>query len=38
MPAEQRTGLVTALRAFSEAGGELPADEAVREAAPLGWA
>ena len=33
MPPRQRAGLVTALRAFSEAGGEPPADEA----APLGW-
>jgi DNA-binding MarR family transcriptional regulator len=33
MPPGQRTGLVTALRAFSEAGGEPPASEA----APLGW-
>lgn len=37
MPAEQRTGLVTALRAFTEAGGEPPADGAAREIAPLGW-
>ncbi|HEY4461781.1 MAG TPA: MarR family transcriptional regulator [Streptosporangiaceae bacterium] len=38
MPADQRTGLVTALRAFTDAGGELPAADAVRDAAPLGWA
>ncbi len=36
MPPEQRTGLVTALRAFSEAGGEPPSGE-IREVAPLGW-
>jgi hypothetical protein len=33
MPPRQRAGLVTALRAFSEAGGEPPANDA----APLGW-
>jgi DNA-binding MarR family transcriptional regulator len=38
MPPEQRTGLVTALRAFTEAGGEPPAGDAVAEVAPLGWA
>jgi DNA-binding MarR family transcriptional regulator len=37
MPPDQRTGLVTALRAFSEAGGEPPAGRPVRDAAPLGW-
>jgi DNA-binding MarR family transcriptional regulator len=37
MPARQRTGLVTALRAFTEAGGEPPAGEVARDAAPLGW-
>jgi DNA-binding MarR family transcriptional regulator len=38
MPPEQRTGLVTALRAFTEAGGEPPAGHAVTDVAPLGWA
>lgn len=33
MPPRQRAGLVTALRAFYEAGGEPPAGEV----APLGW-
>jgi DNA-binding MarR family transcriptional regulator len=38
MPPEQRTGLVSALRAFSEAGGEPPVGRAARDAAaPLGW-
>jgi DNA-binding MarR family transcriptional regulator len=38
MPAGERTGMVTALRAFTDAGGEPPAADAVRDAAPLGWA
>ena len=37
MPAEQRAGLVTALRAFTDAGGEPPVDEPGRDAIPLGW-
>lgn len=33
MPADQRHGLITALRAFSEAGGEPPVPDPI----PLGW-
>jgi DNA-binding MarR family transcriptional regulator len=35
MPPADRAGLVKALRAFSDAGGERPADE--RDLVPLGW-
>jgi DNA-binding MarR family transcriptional regulator len=38
MPPEQRTGLVTALRAFTDAGGEPPDGEAASDVVPLGWA
>jgi DNA-binding MarR family transcriptional regulator len=37
MPPEQRSGLVSALRAFTDAGGEPPAGEPSRDAVPLGW-
>ncbi|MEV0406827.1 hypothetical protein [Actinoallomurus sp. NPDC050550] len=37
MPPEQRSGLVTALRAFTDAGGEPSAGESSRDAIPLGW-
>jgi DNA-binding MarR family transcriptional regulator len=38
MPPRQRTGLVNALRAFADAGGEASAGEIAREdAALLGW-
>ncbi|MCW2948912.1 MAG: transcriptional regulator [Actinoallomurus sp.] len=37
MPADQRSGLVTALRAFTDAGGEPAVGEPVRDAFPLGW-
>ena len=36
MPPQQRTGLITALRAFAEAGGELPAGQ-PRDLVTLGW-
>ena len=37
MPPEQRSGLVTALRAFTDAGSEPSAGEPSRDAIPLGW-
>ncbi|GAB3959880.1 MarR family transcriptional regulator [Actinoallomurus acanthiterrae] len=37
MSPEQRSALVTALRAFTAAGGEPPAGEPSRDAIPLGW-
>ena len=37
MPPRQRAGLVRALRAFSEAGGEPVAGEQARDLVPLGW-
>jgi DNA-binding MarR family transcriptional regulator len=37
MSPRDRTGLVRALRAFAEAGGEPPADERERDLVPLGW-
>lgn len=37
MPADQRSGMVTALRAFTDAGKEPHADVPVRDAIPLGW-
>lgn len=37
MPADQRTGLVGALRAFTDAGGEPQVGERARDAIPLGW-
>jgi DNA-binding MarR family transcriptional regulator len=37
MPASQRAGLITALRAFSDAGGEPRIGEPIRDAVPLGW-
>jgi DNA-binding MarR family transcriptional regulator len=37
MPADQRGGLVTALRAFSEAGQEPSIEAMGRDAIPLGW-
>lgn len=37
MPADQRTGLVTALRAFTDAGKEPHADTVARDVIPLGW-
>lgn len=37
MSAHQRTGLVSALRAFARAGGEPSAGETARDAVPLGW-
>lgn len=36
MPPHQRAGLITALRAFTDAGGEVPVSEA-RNSIPLGW-
>lgn len=37
MPADQRTGLVTALRAFTDAGEEPPAGQASRDVLSVGW-
>lgn len=37
MPPRQRAGLVRALRAFNEAGGEPAAGEQARDLVPLGW-
>lgn len=37
MPADQRAGMVTALRAFTDAGGEPNADASGRDVIPLGW-
>ncbi|GAB3971510.1 MarR family transcriptional regulator [Actinoallomurus acanthiterrae] len=37
MPADQRAGLITALRAFSDAGGEPAVNETVRDTISLGW-
>lgn len=37
MPADQRGGLITALRAFSEAGQEPLINAPARDAMPLGW-
>jgi DNA-binding MarR family transcriptional regulator len=37
MPAAERTGLVTALRAFTDAGMEPHADTPAPNAIPLGW-
>ncbi|MFL6053338.1 MAG: MarR family winged helix-turn-helix transcriptional regulator [Actinoallomurus sp.] len=37
MPADQRVGLVDALRAFTDAGGEPPVGAPSRDAFPLGW-
>ncbi len=37
MPPDQRTGLISALRAFTDAGDEPSVGEPVRDAIPLGW-
>lgn len=37
MPTAQRNGLVTALRAFTDAGREPLVDASARDAIPLGW-
>jgi DNA-binding MarR family transcriptional regulator len=37
MPADQRSGLVTALRAFTDAGEEPSAGEATRDVLSVGW-
>lgn len=37
MSPRDRVGLVRALRAFAEAGGEPPAEERERDLVPLGW-
>jgi DNA-binding MarR family transcriptional regulator len=37
MPADQRIGLVTALRTFTDAGGEPPAPPATRGALSVDW-
>jgi hypothetical protein len=38
MAPPQRTHLIAALRAFTQAGGEPPAEPATAELARLGWA
>lgn len=37
MPPGQRAGLVSALRAFTDAGEEQPVHEPLRDTSPLGW-
>ncbi len=37
MPADQRAGLVSALRAFTDAGGEPPVGEQAYDALSVGW-
>jgi DNA-binding MarR family transcriptional regulator len=37
MPTDQRSGMVTALRAFTDAGEEPIADARARDVIPLGW-
>jgi len=37
MPARDRAGIVSALRAFAAAGGEDLAEEGERDRVPLGW-